>query len=254
MKKSLQLPDPADTYEYLNSSFRDLHQNSASFDEDDWRLEEVLRNTSQSLDKANPDNWKLELDPYIVLSLGSKRDFSDGKGQARIGANIEVREGSFEMFSSTLVLVRDIRDVDISETTTGGNPNRHHCCFENQADDFHVLERVHWDIDTGKDDSESKPMCHFQVGGNLSQSVFESYEDFHYCSNGLDKPRIPHPPMDPMLVFNILMNQYRSIESFNQERWQKIVSYAEEVLWEPYYESAFGAIEHDEHIIETFQS
>lgn len=244
MDSEIQLPDPADLYDYLFTSIETLHENSEYLD-GDWRLEEGLRNATSSLRTDTEDNWEINLDPFLVFNLQSDRDFPDGNGQARLGANIRVNDGEYEMFSSTLVIVFDTSDSNTQSLS--------HCCMNAESSDLQVLERIHWDIDTGSGD-ETKPICHLQVGGNLSPSAFTPDEDYHYCTNGLDKPRIPHPPMDPILILNLLIDQYHSLESFEQTRWTGIVRTGESILWEPYFTSAYGAVHDDVQIMDSFQS
>jgi len=247
MTRENQLPEPEDLYQYLRNAIRDLYENSEYIDAADYRLEESLRNAKQSLEFAEPTDWSLNFNPFLVFELDSPRDFPNGNGQARLGANIQVSDNEYEMFSCVLILAIDDRD------NKGLQKGLHHCCLDSYSEDFHVLERMHWDVDTGELDSESKPLCHFQVGGKLSGSEFGAYEDYHYCSNGLDKPRIPHPPMGPILIFNMLIKQYHSLESFQQDRWKTIISNGEEVLWEPYFEAAYGMVQGRDQIMDSLE-
>ena len=247
MSREKQLPEPEVLYDYLRNAIRDLYENTEYIDAADYRVEESLRSAKQSLEVAEPENWNLKFNPFLVFDLESSRDFPNGNGQARLGANIQVSDGKYEMFSCALVLAIDDRDGN------GLQKGLRHCCLDGYSEDFHVLERIHWDVDTGEEGSESKPLCHFQVGGELSGSEFKSHENYHYCSNGLDKPRIPHPPMGPILTFNMLIKQYHSLESFQQDRWNNIVSKGEEVLWEPYFEATYGMVHDRDHIIEALE-
>lgn len=242
-----QLPESNKLYQHLKNAFSKLDRNSEKIPGADYRVEQSLDKARRQLEKGNEDDWSIELDPYLIFNLNSDRDFANGNGQARLGGNIEVWDGEYRMFSSSLVLaVRHPSHKD--ECLPEGLD---HCCVETGKDEaegnfYHILDRIHWDVDTGDDVDERKPVCHFQIGGKVSNSAFnDDYEKYHYCSNGLDKPRIPHPPMDPILVFNMLIDQYQSLESFNQRHWDGVVTKGETALWKPYYDATHGMVRSD---------
>ncbi|WP_144427156.1 hypothetical protein [Halolamina pelagica] len=249
-------------YQYLKNAFRKLDENSDKIPGAGHQVEESVDSVRRQLERGDEDNWALETDPYLVFDLRSGRDFNHESGQARLGGIIEVCDGEYEMFSSSLILaIQHPTDDDGGSLPEGLD----HCCIETGTEEkdeqydagynfYHILERFHWDIDTGDDADDRKPVCHFQSGGKVSGSAFnDSYEKHHYCSNGLDKPRIPHPPMEPILVFNMLINQYESLESFNQAQWDGIVKEGETALWEPYYNSTHGMVSTDSSVMDLMQ-
>lgn len=241
-----QMPEPDKLYHHLRNAFNKLEGNVDYIPGADSRVEQSVDKACRQLSNGNESDWTLKSDPYLIFNLNSERDFANGNGQARLGGNINVSDGHYEMFSCSLILA--VQHPSENDDLPKGLD---HCCIETGKDEiensfFHILDRVHWDIDTGDDDDERKPVCHFQVGGEVSDNAFnESFEKYHYCSNGLDKPRIPHPPMDPILVFNMLINQYHSLESFNQSQWAGIVDKGEAALWERYYDSTQGMVSTD---------
>jgi hypothetical protein len=252
----LQTPEPSSLYSFLNQSISKLDENKDKIPNTDWRLETALSNASRELESGEPENWKLELNPYLVFNLETTRDFPKGRGQLRLGSIIKVRDGEFRRFSTSFILAVRQPDSDDGLLSEGLD----HCCVqtgEQEAKDgdefFHVLERIHWDIDTGSAADESKPLCHVQMGGNIGGPAFESHENYHYCTNGLDKPRIPHPPMDPVLAFNMAIDQYESLESFNQRQWRGTVTEAETKLWNPYYKATHGMSNTSKTIINQMQ-
>ena len=262
-----QVPEPNVLYQYLKTAFNKLDENTDKIPGAGHQVEGSVDRARRQLERGEENNWTLETDPYLVFDLRSGRDFSSGSGQARLGGIIDVCDGNYEMFSSSLILAIQ----HPSEAEGGSLPEGlDHCCVktgkeeieesdeedegEEQDDFYHILERFHWDIDTGDDVDERKPVCHFQTGGKVSDSAFnDSYEKHHYCSNGLDKPRIPHPPMDPVLIFNLLINQYESLESFNQAQWDGIVNEGETALWERYYNSTHGMVSTDRSVMDLMQ-
>lgn len=249
-----QVPEPDELFTHLKKSFNKLDKNSQKIPNAGHQTENSLDNARRQLENGCKNNWELSLDPFLVLNLNSDRDFADGNGQARFSGNINVSDGSYDMFSSTLILaIKHPADNNDRFLNDWGQ-----CCIESNEDEiegefYHVLERFHWDIDTGDEEDERKPACHVQIGGCVSGSTFEEYENYHYCSNGLDKPRIPHPPMDPTLIFNMLIDQYQSVESFDQAQWRGVVYRGEETLWNPYFEATHGMISTDYSIMNLLQ-
>lgn len=250
-----QMPEPDKLFSHLEKAFDKLDNNSEKIPSAGHQVESSLDGARRQLEDGDEDNWKLEIDPFLVFNLTSERDFADGNGQARIGGNINVCEGEYKMFSTTLILA--IKHPMEEDNNLSDDWDQ--CCIESREGEigeefYHVLERFHWDIDTGDEEDERKPACHVQVGGCVSDSAFETYENYHYCSNGLDKPRIPHPPMDPTLIFNLLIDQYHSMESFNQAQWAGVVHRAEETLWESYFEATHGMINTDFSVMNLWQT
>ncbi|QLC34083.1 hypothetical protein EFA46_007655 [Halarchaeum sp. CBA1220] len=252
-----QIPDTGRMYNYLKTAFEKLDNNYDKIPDAEYRTEEALSGAHQSLRRADKDNWRLVLDPYIIINLSGKRDLASGHGQVRLGGNIVVEEGEYKMFSSSLIIAvqhQSAKDEPLPDSIS-------HCCIDSgiteadRADDpyFHILDRFHWDIDTGDEKDETKPACHFQVGGEVSNSAFGDWESYHYCSNGLDKPRFPHPPMDPVLVFNMLVEQYPQLESFEQHQWDGIVKKGEDALWRKYYSATNGMIGASDSIMSLMQ-
>lgn len=243
-----QIPDPVDLYEYILPAVEKLKNNEDNIP-GGRRIETSLDNAYRQLDEGDESNWELKLDPYLIFDVESSRDFPNGHGQIRIGGNIEVENGEYQKFSSSLILA--VQEPDDEEQSLPSGLD--HCCVNNSSTNdgslsnfYHILERIHWDIDTGDDDDEAKPVCHVQVGGNIPDSAFDTdWEKYHYCSNNLDKPRIPHPPMDCILIFNLAIEQYESLESFHQSEWEGIICKGESALWNPYYSSTYGMINDD---------
>lgn len=240
-----QIPAPDELYNHLKPAIQKLEANSHQIPDADDSIAGALRSAKTDLEEASVDSWELSFDPFLIFDLSSSRDYPNGNGQARLGTHIKVKDGEYEMFSSTLLLA-------IKQEGHDPPTELDYCCIDRATRDeswktlYHVLEQIHWDFDTGRESDELKPACHFQIGGKIPDEAFDSdYEEYHYCSNGLDKPRIPHPPMDPILILNMLVDQYESLESFNQYEWTGMVKQGEETLWNPYFNATYGMINVD---------
>jgi hypothetical protein len=192
-------------------------------------------------------DWSFEFDPHWEVKLGDpaeadrmgieRPDFDDSNAFAVIGGNVNVEDGKFKQYSFSLSILVE-PDAEIggeSEADDAEDP----CCWNEYDDEprceWRLARRYHFDIDLGDDDNESKPITHLQIGGNSQIQRTPEGHQVHYCSTPLDKPRIPYPPMDPVLLLHMLLTQYPTISSANQGTWYDQVTSSEELLWDNYH-------------------
>lgn len=196
------------------------------------------------------DNWKVELSPPLEVLLEPEgerdqtgiRDFANAEGYAQIGGLVSVENGEFAEYSFSLCILSQESEEDRSESEVDGEEVP--CCWNETDSKWRVSRRLHFDVDTGRTDDEPKPAAHVQVGGKVSDTkVHSDYSDnegYHYCDSPLDKPRVPYPPTDPVILLNMVIHQYPGIQSADQGSWRSIVVDSEELLWEPYHEFVRG--------------
>lgn len=252
--KSL-LPDPTDLRELLVAELEYLKDQPGILAEN----KDLFNNQYRDLKSSKKHNWKLNIDPNWVIQIGgsptdgsesTSRDF-DKEGFALIGGLIEVEDGSFKEYALNLTLLAqratEVRSGDGSVYT--GTP----CCWkELKSDDWRVAKRYHFDIDVDDVDSDdkhvSRPVTHLQSGGEFKEKYLPSrraYLSPHYCSTSLDKPRLPHPPMDPVLLIQLLIQQYHSLRKLVQDSWASQVKSSERTLWKNYYSRIHQLLEED---------
>ena len=232
------LPKPEELYDHLLSELEYLRTIEGS--EFSRNLDGVIL-VHEELKQANPQNWTLNIHPNWVFEIGGEkvdgdysRDFSNNKGKAVIGGRISVSEGGFKEYSLNLAFLAQ------EDTEARGREQNKHlgapCCWkhDDMQSDYRVARRYHFDIDLGDNDDESKPITHLQSGGKF-KSDYLRFDDPHYCSSPLDKPRLPHPPMDPILIIHMLATQYKSLRDIIRSGWGSHVRDAENELWEPYH-------------------
>ena len=192
-------------------------------------------------------DWSFEFDPHWEVKLGNpeeadrmgieRPDFGDSDAFGVIGGNVNVEDGEFKQYSFSLsILVEsgaELRGESDSDDTE--DP----CCWHGYDDeprcDWRLARRLHFDIDIGNNDNESKPITHLQIGGNSQIQSTPEGHSVHRCSSPLDKPRVPYPPMDPVLLLHMLITQYPTISSANQGTWYDQVTSSEELLWDGYH-------------------
>lgn len=178
------------------------------------------------------DNWTLDISPNWQFKIEDGRDFSSSEGRAVVGGKIEVEGGQYKQYSLNLsILQKGYR----TPTGTAPDVNGPLCCSHDWNDKWTMVRRFHFDVDVGGPGEEPKPVCHLQTGGNMG-SPGDIPQRFHYCRTELDKPRIPHPPMDLVLILDLILDQYGNLASYRDKDWHGLVLRCEEELWGPYFD------------------
>lgn len=241
-----QLPDPETFGERLLEVTKYLQgQNSTELPVFQTGVFAQHRNDLEDIDFSG--DWSFEFDPHWEVKLGNREeadrmgierpDFGDSDAFGVIGGNVNVEYGEFKQYSFSLsILVESAAELrGDSDSDEAEDP----CCWNGYDDepgcDWRLARRLHFDIDLGNNDNESKPITHLQIGGNSQIQSTPEGHSVHYCSSPLDKPRVPYPPMDPVLLLHMLITQYPTISSANQGTWYDQVTSSEELLWDGYH-------------------
>lgn len=242
-----QMPDPEELGERLLEVTRYL-ENQKSSAIPIFRSGVFRQHRNELEDKDFSEDWCFEFDPHWEVKLGNSEDadrmgmgrpdFGDSGGFAVIGGNVKVENGSFKQYSFSLSILVD-SDAELRGESDSDNAEDP-CCWNSESRNVEPYQwrqarRFHFDIDLGDNENESKPISHLQFGGNSQIGNTPEGKSIHYCSSPLDKPRIPYPPMDPVLLLHMLITQYPTISSANQGTWYDQVTSSEELLWDGYH-------------------
>ena len=233
------IPDPQDMFEHLKSTLDEVPDRLGTVNSDLRTPLEQIQFTLQNFvrNSDDPDNWELDISPNWRFEIEDSRDFEKSEGQAVIGGHIVVEDGEYKQYSFNLSILQ--RDNQPGSGMLEKEVNGALCCPVDHSEKWTMVRRFHFDIDSGGGPHESKPVCHLQTGGNISDGHGIS-KDFHYCRTELDKPRIQYPPMDLVLVLDMLLDQYVNLANNRDKHWKSLVFKSEKVLWAPYY-SKFGS-------------
>jgi hypothetical protein len=251
-----KIPDPStfgkrlfDTVDYLSNQ----DNNALTYHEEHNPLEKH-RSKLEDID-FDDDNWEFELTPPWEVVLGQvnderdqtgmqRPDFENAKGYAQIAGEVNVVNGDFEQYSFSLCLLSQ-RETE-GESTSDTDDETFPCCWADADRRWRVARRLHFDIDTGDNEDEQKPMAHLQVGGETPHTrINYTGERYHYCDSSLDKPRIPYPPTDPVMLLHMLIRQYPGISSADSESWQDKVKLSENLLSRKYHGYVKGVYSRD---------
>jgi hypothetical protein len=195
---------------------------------------------SQLSSEDDPENWSFEISPNWTFIIEDEKDFEDrGSGYAVVGCDLEIKTGQIERYSLTLTI---LQNKVSAQGAKPGEMNGPLCCGTVSEHDYHIVRRLHFDVDP-IDGQNPKPVCHLQVGGKVSPSSrFSSSigQKPHYCRSNIKKPRVPHPPMDPVLLLDTVFTQYTNLQVNRDDKWIGMVRESEKKLWKPYMSSLGG--------------
>lgn len=248
------IPDPEAVGRQLRSEIEYLtDQNHTIHDADHTGVLYTQLEQLEGIDFSS-ENWEFSLEPNWMVQLSEssenpideRGDFAGTEAWAAIGGTVRVLDGEFDEYAFSLaILVQE--DSERRGDDEGVNCP---CCWDDGSNwvdreeevynRWRVARRYHFDIDLGANDHEEKPISHLQIGGRFQDgqvnTITERNMDTHYCLSPLDKPRIPYPPMDPGLIYTMLLSQYTYPKKQVEEDWYSLCRRIEEELWDPYYE------------------
>lgn len=232
------LPDHANLYSRLVAELEFLKSQPGSFSRNKDRIERCL----SELRNGEEDNWTLNIDPNwtvrikvpeLIARSNQSRDFAIKDGLAVIGGLIDVSGGEFTEYSLNLAFLAE------QDSENRGQDINAPCCWRGHHDDqWRVAKRYHFDVDPGNEGDENKPITHLQSRGEFDVDHLPSHlikQGVHYCATPLDKPRLPYPPMDPVLLLQMVLDQYNCPKQLETEHWTSEVMTSEEELWSRYY-------------------
>lgn len=129
-------------------------------------------------------------------------------------------------------------DLKISLFKSEGNQTKDYCCT--------------WHLDKEEKElnfSYVHPYYHIQFAGKKHE-----YLDPDMAI--LSSPRIPHPPMDIILAFHFILNNFIDRKKFafvdailNDNRYKKILNNSTKRLWEPYFKGFVSDSPHEDYKI-----
>ena len=197
-------------------------------------MQESVRRTRAGLESGSDSDWRFTTTPLWRIPLERGVGNSDNDDRCLlVGAEISAVRGSITMHSVSFSIAK--RDL------SGALPSGPHDCGHKVDDwQYRVLRKVHFDTDYAKGGAD-RPRNHIQLGGTFP---VESTE-FHYCgADKLDLPRIWIQPMDPVLLLEQLLAQFRTGRNaavIGVGNWKSLVRTSEDIWLKPHF-ADFAAI------------
>jgi len=191
--------------------------------------------------QSDENNWVLDISPQWEIPIldnrsgFSKNEHGQPNAHALIGGIVRVVDGCLSEYSFTLCLV--LEDNLRGGVTASRHCNIPSCCLGGRGDMRRIVRKFHFDINTG--DQCDRPTFHFQYGGEFKEKTF--YELLHYClDHGIEKPRLPYPPFDFVLILDLLIEQFDNLKSLDGTDWRSLVKDSQEILLRGYYTGAYN--------------
>lgn len=158
---------------------------------------------------ADDDSWSVNIDPPWIVNIVDDDYFEKYDAYLVIGGEIEAGNGKFQKYNFFFSIVRNSHSSEESK-------NRFLSCCEKNPDTKNksrIVRRFHFDTGKGKP-GILEANSHMQFGGicHEGQAVrkFEG-ADLHYClDNKIEIPRFPYPPIDIIVLLDILLRQFRT--------------------------------------------
>ncbi|AJA69640.1 hypothetical protein MYRA21_2528 [Myroides sp. A21] len=192
-------------------------------------LIESIENTPTDLVDYKLSNFSIYLKGAIAGAKPNEMHFCKIDLENRLALKDNFNEKTDPLFKYTL-------DLKISLFKSEQNQTKEHCCT--------------WHLD--KEDKELDfsyvhPYYHIQFGGRKHEYL---YADMAILSS----PRIPHPPMDIILAFHFVLNNFIDRKKHNYVdkilmdiRYLRILQNSKKRLWESYFNGFTSDYDHDDY-------
>lgn len=212
------------------------------------KIEKGLFNQRDNLASSNLNegSWYFEISPNLQLRLS---DFDEKEGKtafirdkegeaiAVVGGKVVVNDGEFKQINFNLSLILKEKSHD-DHLTTDKICNVQSCCLGEYSDEWRVVRRFSFDFNEGDRDIDGAPVSHLEYGRKFQKGKTEGLNTPHYClDRSILKPRIPYPPMDFVLLLDMLFDQYNNLSRAKTKEWVSIVRDSERLFLRQYYQN-----------------
>jgi hypothetical protein len=157
------------------------------------------------------DNWSLSISPPLNMPIENDEDLQTHEGCLLVGGRVVVEKSKLVFHSISICIV--INDK--------------------------IARRFHFDVAAG-DAYSAKPKCHLQYGGDARHELEFMVNLSHDLDPWLKKPRFPYPPIDIVLLFDLLLRQVETAvgrKFVKEPYWKKIVKKSERIAMKSYYDT-----------------
>jgi hypothetical protein len=95
-----------------------------------------------------------------------------------------------------------------------------------------VMSRFHFDVKSSNTKRHLEPFSHFHIGGESED------QEFCWLHNKIKIPRFPHPPMDLILLSELILASFfhdESEELRNDPFWKDMIRFSQDCFLKPYF-------------------
>jgi hypothetical protein len=185
-----------------------------------------IRDSLNTMKKSN--KWFVSISPPWKIPIQDDgKCFQTNQAFLSLSGILSVENSEFQLHSFVSSIV--LEGVKATSAVTQ-IPISDYCEYKHVYKD-RLIRRFHFDLATGKD--KNKPLSHLQFGGKLY------YSKYAYPLNPkIGLPRIPYPPIDFIILFDMMVRQFNTkITSnfYDNKDWVNIVKTSESFRLESYY-------------------
>jgi hypothetical protein len=114
-----------------------------------------------------------------------------------------------------------------------------------------VMSRFHFDVKCSDTKRHPEPFSHFHIGGD------SEVQEYCWLHSKIEIPRFPHPPMDLILLSELILASFfheKSKELRVDPSWRSMVQFSQENFLKPYFNECNRVIDNPESVHTTLLS
>jgi|GEM_PF-5834257 hypothetical protein len=191
------------------------------------------KNIFSRLKNSSDKKIFFKIDPAWIIPLYGDDNFKNSSTCFLLTGCMDLEEKiSKYSYSATILSSSNMTQPETTINTS--------CCDLVHYNEDRVIRRFHLDLDVGST-SITEPKSHLHYGGRILEEELQAFPKLHYCIDSkIGTPRFPHPPLDFILLFDLLLRQFNTTidKKFVEDRyWKKLVKNSENFRLKQYYDS-----------------
>lgn len=177
-------------------------------------------------DLTDDQNWALDIGPWWIPISREDDNFRTRGATAILGGRIKVVDSKLDTLSFSVgILLNPPRQTD--ELT---------CCDHRHRSGYRMARLFRFEVEEGSVET-SKPYSHMHYGGRQIPVLC------HHClEDWIEKPRLPFPPLDFVLLLELLARQFElgiAKKLFKEPFWSSCIRKSEEMFLGRYYRGIY---------------
>lgn len=188
-------------------------------------------------------NVLFKIDPPWFIPLYNDRNFRRYNASLLLTGYFNIKIPKIKYSFTTTILSHPFHEAPDSNSPLGPV---YSCCDYAHPFKDRILRRFHSDLDDGVL-KICEPKSHLHYGGYISPEEYNTFLNLHYCFDmSIAVPRFPNPPIDFILLFDLLLRQFNTIirkRFIEDKNWINLVQKSEKYRLKQYYTSIINYFE-----------
>lgn len=184
--------------------------------------------------QKDDDNWSLMIDPWIMPISNRDDNFGTRTACITIYGKVSAKDSKITEISFTAgIILNPPKETD-----------KKTCCDNLNRDSYRIARLFRFEVGEG-DKTSAEPCSHMHYGGLPHRELVQ--KPFHSClEDWIEKPRIPLPPYDFVLLFELFLRQFDlgiRRKLFEEPFWCNCIRKSERMIWTKYYGNARARVD-----------